>query len=260
MPKGKYAQLTSWSYSVYQEYLKCPMSVLFEKVIRVRMAEPPNPHFEYGNMVHDAAETFVGAPGKPSLKAVDERLTKAAQNIAWEGKPAPVSNLAKFATTMEEFRKAKAATEIEWAFDKKWEPCDWRDWNRAWLRVKTDACMDKADPPLVHIVDYKTGKVHEEHKQQRSLYALAGLLLTKLGKLAGGSKEVQLTAEHLYTNTGQRATEKWAMKDLAPLKREWTQRTKFMMADTTFPAKPGYHCRWCKFRKSAGGPCASEKK
>src|ERR1039458_919889 len=48
----------------------------------------------------------------------------------------------------------------------------------------------------------------------------------------GGDKNVKLTAQHVYVDTGQRATEEFLMKHLAPLKREWLSRIQYMMADT----------------------------
>ena len=233
-PAERLATLTSWSYSVYSQYFKCPLSVCFDKVKRVRIVEPPNPHFEKGDRVHKAAETHIGSEGRP---------------------PALIPELKSVKDRLEFFRKARAKVELEWAFTKQYLPTSWFGGD-AWLRVKTDVCLDAERPsPLVHITDWKTGRVYPEHRQQRSLYALAGLQLVDLGLLAGGSKDVKLTAEHLYTDTTQSATEEYTMKDLKPLKREWETRIKGMMSDTRYPAKTGFHCRYCRFRKSAGGPC-----
>lgn len=231
--KGKFATLTSWSYSVYTSYMKCPMSILFEKVMRIRIMEPPNPHFEKGNRIHKFAENYISTAGKaptiiPELKSVKERLSA--------------------------FRKMKAIVEQDWAFTSKYLPTSWFG-NEAWLRIKVDVCAVTKAPPLVQITDWKSGKVYDEHKQQRSLYALGGLQLVELGLLAGGAKDTKVVAEHLYTDTTQSATEEYRLKDLNPLKREWATRIKQMMSDTKYPAKTGFHCRYCKFRKSAGGPC-----
>jgi len=232
--KGRFEVLTSWSYSVYTRYVKCPYEVCLDKIQRIKIEEPENPAFVKGNRVHDAAAVQVAGSGKiPRLPA--ELL--------------PVKAL------LVDLRKRKARAEQEWAFDRMWNPVDWRDWKKAWLRIKTDICADSVEPPVVDIVDWKTGKVHEEHKQQRSLYGLGGLQLVKLGALAGGSKDTNLTAQHVYVDTGQSATETYTMKNLEPLRREWLSRIKQMMEDTTYKPHTGYHCRWCKFRKSAGGPC-----
>jgi hypothetical protein len=232
-PVARMATLTSWSYSVYTAYMKCPLSVCFDKIKKIRIAEPPNPHFEKGDRVHKAAEQFIGGTGRA---------------------PAVIPELVGVKDKLSLFRKARAAVELEWAFTERYLPTSWFG-KDAWLRVKTDVCMDTREPPLVHITDWKTGKIYDEHKQQRSLYALAGLQLVELGLLAGGSRDVRLTAEHLYTDTTQSATEEYTMEDLKLLKREWSSRIKTMMSDTRYPAKTGFHCRYCKFRKSAGGPC-----
>jgi PD-(D/E)XK nuclease superfamily len=235
---GRFATLTSWSYSVYTQYVKCPFSVCLDKIMRVRIEEPPNPAFEKGDRVHSAADVHVGGMGKP---------------------PKLPKEMAHLKARLDGLRKAKARTEQEWAFDRDWMPVSWTDWKRAWLRIKTDVCADTLKPPTVDIVDWKTGRVYDDHKQQRSLYALGGLRLVQIGTLAGGSNDVTLTASHVYTDTGQTATETFGMASLEPLKREWLARTREMMSDTRFPTRTGPHCRWCRFRKSNGGPCPEDQ-
>jgi len=249
LPKGRFATLTSWSYSVYTQYIACPFSVCLDKIQRVRITEPPNPAFIKGNRTHDIADTFVSGTGR-SRPVLEEELPPVKKG----DEPIKVS-LTNVKDVLINMRKKKALTEQLWAFDREWLQVDWKDWDRAWLRVKTDACAETKDPPTVEIVDWKTGRIHDEHKQQRSLYALAGLQLVQIGKLAGGNPDVKLTAQHIYTDTGQRATEEFVMKDLKSLKREWVARTKMMMSDTEFKTKTGRHCSWCRFAKSKGGPC-----
>jgi hypothetical protein len=246
VPKGRFATLTSWSFSVYTQYMKCPFSVCLDKIMRVRIQEPDNPHFIKGNRTHTIADTFIGGVGakRPAL----EETIKC-------GKETLKVNLTAVKDQLIDLRKKKARTEQEWAFDRQWKPTDWRDWTGAWLRIKTDVCADTKEPPTVEIVDWKTGKPYADHKQQRSLYALGGLQLVQIGALADGNKDVKLTARHVYIDTGQSATEEFTMKNLAPLKREWLARIKIMMSDTTFKTKTGRHCGYCKYAKSKGGPC-----
>jgi hypothetical protein len=236
-PKPRFATLTAWSFSVYMQYCKCPFSVCLDKIQRVRIVEPPNAALEKGNRIHKNAEDAVRAPGKmPKLEPELGRLRPLLRTL----------------------RDAKASVELNWAFNNLWHPTGWfaKD---CWVRVKTDACADTKEPPTVTIVDYKTGKVYDDHKQQRSLYALAGLQLVQIGQLAGGSKTTKLTAQHVYVDTTQTATEEFTLKDLKPLKREWEARTKQMLEDTQFPVKEGPHCRWCRFAKSRGGPCPANQ-
>ena len=237
-PKARFSKLKAWSYSVYTQYNNCPFSVCLDKIVRVRMPETKSPGMERGTMVHKAAEEYVSGTGRA---------------------PKLIEELEKFKEHFTDFRKAGASVEGEWAFTAKYGVTGWFD-DDCWLRVKVDACKAVAAPtPIVHIVDYKTGRVYPEHKQQRSLYALAGLQLVKLGRLLNGDVKVQLTASHLYTDTGQTATERYTMAQLEPLKREWGDRTKQMLNDTVFPTKTGRHCAWCKHAKSKGGSCPENR-
>jgi hypothetical protein len=248
--KGKFATLTAWSYSVYGQYLKCPLSVCFDKIQKIRIYEPDNPALMKGAKAHEIADAFISGVGKaPSLKCT---IPAPPEPFGAEIK----IDLTPIKDILTKFKKAKARTEQDWAFTRQWTPTGWFD-RDVWVRIKTDACADTKPPlpPTVDIVDWKTGKQYPEHAQQRSLYALGGLQLVQIGVLAGGAKDTKLTAQHIYVDTGVTATEQFTMPHLAKLKREWEARTKEMLADTTFPAKPGFHCKWCRFSKEKGGPC-----
>ena len=247
--KGKFDQLTSWSFSVYTRWVKCPLEVCYDKIQRIRIEEPDNPHFVKGNRAHAIADTFISGAGK-KRPALTEKVPFPGQ------KPIEI-NLTSIKDQLTDLRTKRARTEQEWAFDRAWNAVDWRDWKNAWLRIKTDVCADTTEPPTVDIRDWKTGRPHlEDHRLQRSIYALGGLQLVKLGVLAGGSKDTKLTASHVYLDAPDvTATEQFTMKNLAPLKREWLARTREMFADTTYIARPGFHCKWCKFSKKNGGPC-----
>lgn len=233
--KARFNTLTSWSYSVYTQYIKCPFSVCLDKIQRVRMVEPPNPQMERGGELHKFGEEYVRAGKAPKIRP----------------------EFSKFVEQLKAQRKGRAGVELEWAFDKNYRPTSWFG-PQAWLRIKTDACLEKLKELAIDIVDWKSGRVYDEHKQQRSLYALGGLQLVQLGALlsqAKDTKTVVANVSHSYLDTGQTATEVYTMKQLPALKREWGTRIKQMMEDTTFHTKPGSHCRWCRFAKSKGGPC-----
>lgn len=238
MPKAKFDKLKAWSYSAYTMYVQCPLSICFDKIQRIRMPEEKSPVLERGNAVHKEGETYVGFQGKRPPK-----LSK---------------DLSHLKERMDVWRKSMAKVEVEWAFDNAWNTTSWfaKD---CWLRIKVDLLLHSKEPPTVDIKDYKTGKVKPDHAQQRSLYALGGLRLVQIGALAGGNKNVKLTAEHIYIDTKQEATQQFTLKQLPALQREWMARTETMMNDTQFKLNEGYHCRWCKFRKSAGGPCPANQ-
>lgn len=233
---ARFERIKAWSYSTYTQYLQCPLSVGLAqtaKKLKIYLPEPANPAMERGNQVHKEAEAYVKALSAPkavpaSLKVIQDRMVG--------------------------FRKLGARAELDLAFNALWERCAWMA-SDVWLRIKVDVLHHTVTPPAVGIVDYKTGKLKPEHAQQRSLYGLGGLQLVQLGELADGNKKTVVTAEHLYLDTTQHATETFTMTQLPKLKKEWLARTADMLVDTTFQPQPGYHCRWCKFRRSAGGPC-----
>lgn len=256
-PTPKFDTLGAWSYSVYTNYLKCPLSICFEKIQKIKIFEPENPAFIKGNRVHHGAETFIRTPTKELPAFIKQMQKDTPAKTRDDPQPKSTWDLLKSVEDkLRFFQRLKASVELEWAFTRDYKPTSWfgRD---AWLRIKTDACGLEPDtkPPLIHITDWKTGKVYDEHKQQRSLYALGGLQLVELGALAAGDKRAEVIAEHAYTDTTQSATETFAFKDLKKLKDQWAARTKQMLSDTTYKATPGYHCKWCRYRKSNGGPC-----
>jgi len=153
-------------------------------------------------------------------------------------------------------REQKAMTEQEWAFNADYEQVDWFS-KEAWLRIKVDAHYldesqvkkgrQKITLTRVIIIDTKTGKNKAEHTEQRSLYALGGFLRYP--------DVVEVVAEHWYLDSGEIESDTFKAKDLDKLKKKWEQRTRAMMADTTFAPRPGNYCRWCFFSKAKGGPC-----
>lgn len=250
--RPRFANLVAWSFSTYTQWLKCPFSVCLEKVQRIRIQEPWNPHFAKGDAAHAIAED--------ALKGVGKRLPPLTREVTTpDGGPPIRVDMTPVKDRLKALKAANARGEQEWAFTRDWTPTGWFD-RDVWVRIKTDACADTEEPPHVDIVDWKTGKVHEaDHRLQRRLYATGGLQLVQIGVLAGGDKKADCTAQHVYVDTGQTATETFKMKELAALKREWAARVKPMMEDTQFPTRIGFHCKYCKYAKSRGGPCPEKQ-
>jgi hypothetical protein len=159
---------------------------------------------------------------------------------------------AEFKDRFLELRKLKAFCEQEWAFNKVWETVGWfaKD---AWLRIKMDAhyLIETKKRKLVDTqvvaIDYKTGRQHPEHSLQRSLYALGAF------HMYPDAKTVHV--EHWYIDSGEVGQDDFAAKDVPALLKQWEMRTRAMLADKRFAARPGNYCRWCHFRKSNGGIC-----
>jgi|SRR5579859_5709297 len=222
-------KLTAWSYSRWKDYEKCPFFCKCKHLLRMR--EPDNPAMENGTIVHQLG----------------------AQHVTGALKKFP-KELGVFGEEFKKLRAAKALTEQEWAFDSRYAQVDWFS-KQAWLRIKVDAHYLLQQPTgkrglvrtTVVIVDYKTGKNHADHAQQRSLYALGGLLMYP--------DAAEVVAEHWYIDSGEIESDTFAAKDLPKLQRQWEQRTRAMLADSSFVPRPGAYCRWCHYSKAKGGPC-----
>jgi RecB family exonuclease len=263
--------LQAWSYSVYKAYQECPQRVYFSHVLKIRMPEKIGPPLIKGDMIHKAAEIYVGtAERSPKLtaplaeaEAHLEALAMAPLDLAAErrGLKTALANLVKMKPDLDRLRKAKARTEVKWAFDKDYKPVPYFD-KSVWLRIQADVYFEEYEPkPLLPIIDYKTGKVYPEHRQQRSLYALGALVLVDLGALMAKlpkprCKDLEVTAEHWYTDIGFKDRETFGIASLKPLTREWAARTREMLIDTVYKPRPSARaCRFCQYHARNHGPC-----
>ncbi len=260
--------LQSWSYSVYSVYNECPQRIYFSHVQKLRVAERQGPPLIKGEMVHRAAETYVGTvEPRPKLVApVTEAtvklaalgLTKTEMAEQKQSLNVAVKNLEKMKPDLDALRKMKARPEVKWAFDREYAPVPYFD-RAAWLRIQADVYAEVYRPrPLLPIVDYKTGQAYPDHRQQRSLYAMGALHLASIGALMSRAKfaDLTVTASHWYIDLGHKDTETFGAASLKPLMREWAARTKEMLADTVYAPRPSSRaCRFCPYKKSLGGPC-----
>ena len=250
MPKPRLVQIEpiqAWSYSRYQKYELCPFQAKCLYVTKLR--EPDSPSGLNGTRVHALAAMVT--TGKLPPPDRDNAQFMPELQRALKAKTLP-TELETFSEEFKALKKATVFTEQEWAFTKDWAVTGWFDRN-AWLRIKVDAhyLEVKKKKALretkVVIIDYKTGKIHEDHALQRSLYALGAFLMYP--------DAVEVEAAHWYLEQGHEDREAWHRNQLEALKTEWLKRTKAMLSDKTFAPRPGGHCRYCHFRKGNNGPC-----
>jgi len=225
--------IDSWSFSRLNDWRKCPRMAWYKHVQKIR--EPGNKYTLRGTLIHQMAQDFV--EGK--LKKLPPELLK-------------------FKAKFEELKKLKAVCEEQWAFSPQWKEETWFAKVYKLLRVKTDACV-VVKKDTVRIIDFKTGKVNEDHEEQLSLYALAAFVKYPEAKW--------VAAELWYLDSGDLTEQLFPVSDLPELKRYWVEAADGMFKDRGFNCKPGNACRFCWFRKSnleygkdsagnpTGGPC-----
>lgn len=156
-----------------------------------------------------------------------------------------------FADDFTELRKIRKLlhAQKDLALDRNWKPTGWFDSN-AWLRIKMDLFYDILKKSTRKIIDYKTGKIREEHKDQLELYAVGGL--------AYAAPSIQTFETELWYLDHQKIVEDTFTREQAEaLKPKWEKRVRAMLSDHVFAPKPGNNCRWCFFGqagKEKGGP------
>lgn len=213
-------KLTSWSFSRYKDYETCPARAKYKHIDKLK--EPSAPAMERGMNIHKLAEDYT--------KGIIKKL--------------PLE-LKLFKDQFEELRNSHPMVEESWSFTSDWTQTRWDDWANCAVRLKVDAaCLDE---DTLYVIDHKTGKQREDHLEQLSLYALGGILVHPHVK--------HIHTQLWYLDSGESQDEKFVSKDLERLKKDWGQKTKAMLNDTTFAPKPGNQCRWCAFSKAKGGPC-----
>lgn len=212
--------ITAWSFSRWKTYDSCPFLAKCKFVDK--RPEPQNPAAARGDEIHKNLEKYV----KGQIRTIHPDVGKS------------------FSSEVVTLRKKKASAELELAYTREWMPVTWFD-KSVWCRVKVDAMLSSGN--AARIIDYKSGKIREEHQLQLSLYAVAGL--------ASNVKCDSVDTEIWYIDADETVTETYTRDQLPKLKREWEIRVKPMMSDKRFKPTPGNHCRWCHFRKENGGPC-----
>lgn len=236
LSKPQPKRITSWSFSRYKDYDKCPAYAKYKHLDK--LPEPKHPAMQRGIDIAKKEEDYfrgttsrVPAEIHPDLRGEFRRIKK---------------------------QKTKLIEEM-WGFNAAWGVTDWFDWNNCWLRVKVDIGYDDGD--VVYSFDNKTGGADkrtgllrttsvEEYEMQLDLYGVATL------SRFPHAKEVR--SKLIYTDLGVTyPDEEIVMKrdELLAGRKRWEKRTKAMLSDTMFAPKPNSGCQWCAYSKVKGGPC-----
>jgi hypothetical protein len=212
-------RFTSWSYSRLTLWEQCPLRAKLRHLDK--LPEPSSPQMDRGSMIHQLAQDYT---------------EHKCETIADELKP--------FVRQFDLLRRVQAKCEGQWGFTATWKPCDWFA-RGIWLRVKCDAVYLQDDGVLV-IVDHKTGRIYDDHRDQLELYAVAGFVRYPVERIR---------AEDWYIDQDAATQEEFSRDELPELQQRWECRVKPYFNDMIFAARPGPHCRYCTFSKAAGGPC-----
>lgn len=224
-------QFKSWSFSRWNEYEQCPLRAKLKHIDKVPEG-PKNPAAERGQDIALRTERYMaGAVSKMPPE------------------------LAPLAKDYQRVRKQPGLkVEMQYGFDRQWNPVPWDDWNNCWLRAKMDLHYSYNKGRGLFIIDNKTGKFrddkNEEYMLQTELYAVTG---------AQQFPQVdEISVQLYYSDFGIKFPEQpkvYTSEEAQSLIPVWNTRTKAMFADSRFTPRPGDHCRWCPYSRNKSGHC-----
>jgi CRISPR/Cas system-associated exonuclease Cas4 (RecB family) len=199
-----------WSFSSLQDFEKCKLAYSHRRIHKT--PEPENKYLVRGNAIHSVLESYL--------------------NNEIEELP---DYLPKFSVEMANLRKHGAVAEEELCLDREWShiPDGWEHPN-TWLRAKTDARIDN------YVVDFKTGKWYDYHKDQAHLYALALMSIHDFD---------EVDVEFWYMDSGTVASYQFDRLHFDAARDSWTDRAEKMMNETEFEPTQHKYCNYCYVRK-----------
>ena len=219
---------TTWTYSSHTLYEKCPQRYAWEKI--EKRPVPTSPALERGNRIHAQLERALRADASEA--------------------GVPEVSLVEYVAAL---KLRRPVVEEMWHFDRRWNFVGTAFTPTSWLLVKMDAYV----PPVVgrkarnpHVIDWKTGRVYDEHESQGELYALAA-------RAREGERVREVDVDMVYVD--QAHVEKWSLPVADVYEEatgEWSARAEKMLGAREYPATPSREaCKWCPFSRAKGGAC-----
>jgi len=142
-------------------------------------------------------------------------------------------------------RSKSPLVEGKMAFSRGFETMvDWKSGD-AWFRMVLDAAYPEG--AAVIIPEWKSGKMYDDHTEQRKLYAIGGLAQWP-------DKESAMVTTY-YTDLGRKVTAQVDRGQRILLVGQFTERVERMENEKHFAPRPGNYCRWCGYSRYQGGPC-----
>jgi CRISPR/Cas system-associated exonuclease Cas4 (RecB family) len=226
MSKG---QNTAWSFSRLMDFEKCPYMMRLKYLDKVET--PPAPAMERGSRIH---------------KSIEDYITGKAENLDPE-----ITNFhPEINSLRERFKSGSVEVEGEWAFDSKWQICDWRDYDRVWVRVKLDSYVHLSDDIGV-VIDEKTGSKYGneiKHAEQAMLYAGTAFIRHP-------EKKKHITEFH-YLDKNDMTKVEFKPEHAAKALISFEKRANIMLNAAMFPPRPNIvNCKFCPYGKKGNGYC-----
>ena len=212
--------ITQWSFSRYKTYKQCPRKIKYQYIDGLK--SPGSPATDRGQTLHKAGEMYLNH----ELDELPQEFTG-------------------FNERMAKLREIRAYAEEQWSFTDNWAVTTWRAPD-AWCRMGIDVNFRFTTGKMA-IIDFKSGRIYDDSKEQMSLYALGAFLR---------DDELQeVKTELWYLDQKETLGCDYSRNQLETLRDTWQRNVHHLLNDTIFPARPGPLCKYCHFRKANFGPC-----
>lgn len=211
-----------WSFSRWQTYTQCPRKAKLQYIdgLFVDEEDEKNKAARRGTVIHKTAEDLI---------------------MAKKLMPTPPI-FTFFKQELKELHRLRAVAEVKLGITRDWEPCEF-DAKDYWWHGALDA-VAMTNKTSAWVVDWKSGRIYPQHKQQLEVYALVTFLHDEWIE--------RVTCEDLYVDQKKKATEVYERSQVPRLITLWERRTLAMFNDTTFAPCPSNLCGWCPYRKELG--------
>jgi hypothetical protein len=206
-----------YSYTSISMWHKCPAK--FDFRYNKKLKEPTGPAATRGTDIHGRIEAF--------LKGEAEM-------------PPQV----EFGTHLiNDMKVRNFMSEVQFTVDREWQLAPYE---KGWITSYVDSYL--LDDQSIEMGEWKTGKVYDNHEEQRNIYLTLSLSCTPVADKA--------VISTIYLDQGVKTDLHMARNDLQTHQDHWAKKIEPIEVDTFFSPRPGQHCKWCGFAKSKGGPCA----
>lgn len=209
--------------------------------------------FKYVDRLPEARSTQANR-GVDHHKSVEDFLTGASAAL-----PDELGFYSQFFTGLKQY---EIYPEHKISLSRDWNKTAW-DSSETWYRgvldlklissygeVEKENCEDCTSvryPTTAVVYDWKTGKIYPDHDDQKSLYSLA--LFSEHPTLQS------VRAVHVYLDLNANREKTFHADQVHDLRKQWETRVQRLEQDPVLIPNPGFHCRWCGFSRSKGGPC-----
>lgn len=215
--------LTSWSYSRWDKHHTCPL--MFKLEVLDGRKQPENAGMAKGQTMHKAIANFLTQYAATGEGTVPPEAGKA-------------SGLVQELTQLD-----NKVIEQQWGYTRQWQPTGWFA-NDTWLRSVLDVAV-LYDDLTAEALDWKSGKPRGTHDDQMELFAVSLLVRYPAA--------THVTTRLVYTDFEKQEFGEYPRADLPKLIEKWERNVRPMFEDTTYLPRPGEHCRFCSFSRSATG-------